>query len=211
MKETGKISKAVIKRLPRYRRYLEDLMKKDVDRISSNELSNLIGYTASQIRQDFSCFGEFGQQGYGYNVEDLKREISQILGMDRGHHIVLVGVGNLGHALLNNFNFSSCGFAMDCAFDVDPSLVGTEINGTRVYHSDKMAEVFAEKGTPDVAILCVPKNVAQKLTDQLVEMGVMGFWNITNIELNSSVPGVEFEEIHLSDSVLTLSYRISNK
>ncbi|MBR2929141.1 MAG: redox-sensing transcriptional repressor Rex [Oscillospiraceae bacterium] len=205
------ISDAVIRRLPRYYRYLNDLQKKETIRVSSNLLSSKMGFTASQIRQDFSCFGEFGQQGYGYNVEDLKREISQILGMDRGHHIVLVGVGNLGHALLNNFNFSACGFAMDCAFDVDPSLVGTEINGTRIYHSDKMAEVFAEKGTPDVAVLCVPKNVAQKLTDQLVEMGVMGFWNITNIELNSSVPGVEFEEIHLSDSLLTLSYRISNK
>ena len=205
------ISDAVIRRLPRYYRYLNDLQKRDVVRVSSNLLSSKMGFTASQIRQDFSCFGEFGQQGYGYNVEDLKKEISQILGMDRGHHLVLVGAGNLGHALLNNFRFSACGFHVDCAFDLDPNLVGTEINGIHIYHSDEMGDIFAENGIPDVAVLCVPQRAAQGLVDQLASLGVKGFWNITNMELASSVPGVEFEDIHLSDSLLTLSYRISHR
>ena len=205
------ISDAVIRRLPRYYRYLTDLQQKEIVRVSSNLLSSKMGFTASQIRQDFSCFGEFGQQGYGYNVEDLKKEINHILGIDRGHHLVLVGVGNLGHVLLNNFDFRACGFALDCAFDLDPRLVGTDINGTHVYHSRQMAEVFAEKGIPDVAVLCVPKDAAQKLADQMMELGVRGFWNITNIELTANVPGVEFEDIHLSDSLLTLSYRISHR
>lgn len=205
------ISDTVIRRLPRYYRYLDDLQRKEIVRVSSNLLSSKMGFTASQIRQDFSCFGEFGQQGYGYNVEDLKREISQILGMDRGHHLVLVGTGNLGHALLNNFRFEDYGFTVDCAFDIDPSLVGTKINGISVYHTDTMEDVFAANGLPHVAVLCVPQTVAQPTTDRLVSLGVRGFWNITNVELSSSVSGVEFEEIHLSDSLLTLSYRIANR
>lgn len=204
------ISDAVIRRLPRYYRYLDDLQKKDTVRVSSNLLSNKMGFTASQIRQDFSCFGEFGQQGYGYNVEDLKKEINHILGIDRNHHIMLVGVGNLGHALLHNFDFTACGFEMDCAFDVDPKLVDTDVNGVHVYHSNRMAEIIS-KHIPDVVILCVPKDAGQKVVNQLTALGVRGFWNFTNIELVSDAADAEFENIHLADSLLTLSYRISHK
>ena len=204
------ISDAVIRRLPRYYRYLDDLRKKDVVRVSSNLLSSKMGFTASQIRQDFSCFGEFGQQGYGYNVEDLKREINHILGIDQNHHLMLVGVGNLGHALLHNFNFEACGFDVDCAFELDPRLVGTEINGVHIYHANQMAEMIA-RHMPDVVILCVPKDAAQKLVDHLTGLGVRGFWNFTNIELTADDPEVEFENIHLADSLLTLSYRISHR
>lgn len=204
------ISDAVIRRLPRYYRYLDDFRKKDTVRVSSNLLSSKMGFTASQIRQDFSCFGEFGQQGYGYNVEDLKKEIDHILGIDLNHHIILIGVGNLGHALLYNFDFASCGFAVDGAFDLDPKLVGTDINGVHVYHMNDLAAKVTEH-IPDVAILCVPKDAGQKVVEQLTALGVRGFWNFTNIELESGKPDVEFENIHLADSLLTLSYRISHR
>ena len=204
------ISDAVIRRLPRYYRYLEDFRKKGIVRVSSNLLSSKMGFTASQIRQDFSCFGEFGQQGYGYNVEDLKKEIDRILGVDRDHHVILVGVGNLGHALLHNFDFRSCGFAVDGAFDLDPCLIGTEINGVPIYDAREI-EAHVAGRIPDVAILCVPQDAGQKVVDSLTELGVRGFWNFTNIELTSSAPDAEFENIHLADSLLTLSYRISHR
>ena len=204
------ISDAVIRRLPRYYRYLEDFRKKGIVRVSSNLLSSKMGFTASQIRQDFSCFGAFGQQGYGYNVEDLKNELDHILGIDGSHHLILIGVGNLGHALLHNFDFGSCGFTVDGAFDLNPSLIGTEINGVPIYDFRDVAS-HLEKGVPDVAILCVPKDAGQKVVDELTALGVRGFWNFTNIELCSAEPDAEFENIHLADSLLTLSYRISNR
>ena len=204
------ISDAVIRRLPRYYRYLDDLRKKETVRVSSNLLSNKMGFTASQIRQDFSCFGEFGQQGYGYNVDDLKKEIDHILGIDRNHHIILVGVGNLGHALLHNFDFASCGFVVDGAFDLNPSLIGTDINGVHVYDTADLPLRLSER-IPDVAILCVPKDAGQKVVDRLTALGVRGFWNFTNIELTSPYADAEFENIHLADSLLTLSYRISHR
>ena len=130
--EEKSISAAVIKRLPRYYRYLSDLQSENVERISSDELSKRMGVTASQIRQDFSCFGEFGQQGYGYNVEELRAEIGHILGVDNDHHLIMIGVGNLGHALLQNFRFSQTGFSVDAAFDVSPTVVGTTVNGVPI-------------------------------------------------------------------------------
>ena len=169
-----------------------------------------MGITASQIRQDLSCFGEFGQQGYGYNVEELRAEIGHILGVDNNHHIIVVGAGNLGHALMQNFRFSDIGFKLDAAFDVSPALIGTEVAGVPVLDLAEL-ERFASTQKPDVAVLTVPRSVAQSVADQLIALGIRGFWNFTNVELSSAVEGVQFEDVHFSDSLLTLSYRIMER
>ena len=201
------VSDAVIKRLPRYYRYLDDLHLKGIVRISSSTLGEKMGITASQIRQDLSCFGEFGQQGYGYNVEELRAEIGRILGVNNQHSIIVVGAGNLGRALMQNFHFKESGFRLLAAFDIAPALIGTEIAGTPVLDMAEL-ERFVPVRRPDVAVLTVPRAVAQSVADQLIALGVRGFWNFTNVELSSDVEGVQFEDVHFSDSLLTLSYRI---
>ena len=203
------ISDAVIRRLPRYYRQLTDLCARGVVRISSHSLGQEMGITASQIRQDFSCFGEFGQQGYGYNVEELRAEIGHILGVDNHHHLVMIGVGNLGHALLQNFHFSQAGFTVDAAFDVSPTVIGTTVNGVPIYSMQDL-NGFIREHDIDVVVLTIPQSVAQDTATQLIELGIRGFWNFTNVELTSPVPGVKFENIHFADSLLTLSYRIAN-
>lgn len=202
------VSDAVIRRLPRYYRYLDDLHNKGVVRISSNSLGNKMGITASQIRQDLSCFGEFGQQGYGYNVEELRAEVGRILGTNKQHRIIVVGVGNLGHALMQNFRFMESGFTLDAAFDISPSLIGSEVAGIPVLSMDEL-ENYLKSHQVDVAVLTVPRSVAQSIADRLVTSGVRGFWNFTNVELSSAVEGVCFEDVHFADSLLTLSYRIA--
>ena len=204
------VSDAVIRRLPRYYRYLDDLHAKGVVRISSSSLGSKMGITASQIRQDLSCFGEFGQQGYGYNVEELRAEIGHILGVDNHHRIIVVGVGNLGHALMQNFRFSDIGFTLEAAFDVSPQLVGTEVAGVPVLDLAEL-DAFVAQHRPDVAVLTVPQAVAQSTADHLVELGIRGFWNFTNVELSSPVDSVRFEDVHFADSLLTLSYRITDR
>ena len=202
-----KVSNNVIRRLPRYLRKLDELTEIGISRISSFELGHQLGLTPSQIRQDFSCFGEFGQQGYGYNVAELRAEIGHILGIDSGHKIIVVGVGHLGHALLQNFDFDKVGFRIDSAFDVSPALIGTEIRSVAVRSMDELEE-YAAQHHPNVAVLTVPQNVAQPLADRLVALGIRGFWNFTNVEI--SVPDdVYSEDIHFVDTLLTLSYRIS--
>ena len=202
------VSKAVIQRLPRYYRNICELKAEGAQRISSRALAERMGLTASQIRQDFSCFGEFGQQGYGYNVAELRAEIGHILGIDSGHRIIVIGVGHLGHALLQNFDFDKVGFRIDSAFDVSPALIGTEIRGVSVHSMDELEEYVANYH-PNVAVLTVPQNVAQPLADRLIGLGVRGFWNFTNVELSTKEDGVFFEDIHFVDTLLTLSYRIS--
>ena len=202
------VSDAVIRRLPRYYRYLDDLYNKGIVRISSNSLGSKMGITASQIRQDLSCFGEFGQQGYGYNVAELRAEIGHILGIDNGHRIILLGVGHLGHALLQNFDFEKVGFHIDSAFDKAPELIGTTIRGVTVHSPDEL-DSYVEQYRPDVAVLTVPQSVAQSVTDRLIDLGIRGIWNFTNVELSTQVPGVFFENVHFVDTLLTLSYRIS--
>ena len=166
--------------------------------------------TASQIRQDFSCFGEFGQQGYGYNVEELRAEIGHILGVDNNHHLVMIGVGNLGHALLQNFPFSHTGFTVDAAFDVSPTVIGTSVNGVPIYSMNDL-DSFIREHSVDVVVLTIPQSVAQDIANRLIDLGVRGFWNFTNVELSSPSPDVKFENIHFADSLLTLSYRIANR
>ena len=203
-----KVSDAVIHRLPRYYSYLNDLHDKGIVRISSNSLGGKMGITASQIRQDLSCFGEFGQQGYGYNVAELRTEIGHILGIDNGHRLIIIGAGHLGHALLQNFDFEKSGFHLDSAFDISPDLIGTSIRNVSIRSMDELDDYVA-KYRPDVAVLTVPQHVAQPLTDRLIDMGIRGFWNFTNVELATDNPNVSFESIHFVDTLLTLSYRIS--
>ena len=204
------ISDAVIRRLPRYYRQLTELCTRGIVRISSHSLGQEMNITASQIRQDFSCFGEFGQQGYGYNVEELRAEIAHILGVDNDHHLIMIGVGNLGHALLQNFPFSQTGFSVDAAFDVAPSVIGSSINGVPVYSMSDLNS-FVREHPVDVVVLTIPQSVAQDTANRLVELGIKGFWNFTNMELSSGNPTVKFENIHFADSLLTLSYRIANR
>ena len=189
-----KVSDAVIHRLPRYYRYLDELHNKGVVRISSNSLGQKM-----EIRQDLSCFGEFGQQGYGYNVAELRSEIGHILGIDSGYRLIVVGAGHLGHALLQNFDFQKVGFQVDTAFDVSPALIGTKIHDVTIRPMEEL-EHYVEEYHPNVAVLTVPQSVAQPLADRLIALGVKGFWNFTNVEL---------EDIHFVDTLLTLSYRIS--
>ena len=204
------ISDAVIRRLPRYYRQLTDLCNRGVVRISSHSLGQEMNITAAQIRQDFSCFGEFGQQGYGYNVEELRAEICHILGVDNNHHLVMIGVGNLGHALLQNFPFSHTGFTVDAAFDVSPTAIRTSVNGLPIYSMNDL-DSFIREHSVDVVVLTIPQSVAQDIANRLIDLGVRGFWNFTNVELSSPSPDVKFENIHFADSLLTLSYRIANR
>ena len=203
-----KVSNNVIRRLPRYLRKLDDLNDAGVDRISSGELGRQMGLTPSQIRQDFSCFGEFGQQGYGYNVTALRGEIAKILGMDRNFTAVLVGVGNIGHALIDHFSFNRFGFQLVAAFDVKQDVVGTQIAGLEIHDMKELKDVVTEL-KPDIAVLCVPMSFANEASQTLVDAGVKGLWNFTNVELDVSDTATVVENIYFSDSLLTLGYYLS--
>lgn len=206
-----KISSAVIRRLPRYYRHLDDLLRAGTVRISSSSLARSMGLTASQIRQDLSCFGGFGQQGYGYNVERLRSEVADILGMNRDHTVAILGAGNLGRALMENFPFKSNGFRLVAAYDVDPELVGAQISGTPVYHVDELERRLRDEPV-SVCVLTVPAGVAESTALRLARCGVTGIWNFTNVELpQQDMPSVQIEDVHFADSLLTLSYMISEE
>ena len=204
------ISDAVIRRLPRYYRQLTELCARGVVRISSHSLGKEMNITASQIRRGLGCFGEFGQQGYGYNVEELHTEIGHILGVDHNHHLIMIGVGNLGHALLQNFHFSQAGFSVDAAFDISPAVIGTRINGVPIFSMDEL-EPYVKSHHVDVVVLTIPQSIAQSTAARLISLGIRGFWNFTNVELTCTDPEVKIENIHFADSLLTLSYRIANR
>ena len=203
-----KVSDAVIHRLPRYYRYLDDLYNKGVVRISSNSLGSKMDITASQIRQDLSCFGEFGQQGYGYNVVALRGEVAKILGMDRNYTAVLVGVGNIGRALVENFCFEQYGFTLKAAFDINPDLIGKEMHGIVVHDFSTLDNILAEL-QPDVAVLCVPRAMANDVANEICSVGVKAIWNFTNTELQVKDAEPIIENIHFSDSLLALGYYIA--
>ncbi len=207
MKDHSKISSAVIKRLPRYRRYLADLQNKNVDRISSNELSNLIGYTASQIRQDLNNFGGFGQQGYGYNIQSLFNEISSILGLDQEYNMVIVGTGNLGQAIANYTHYYKSGFKVCAMFDVNPKLIGLRINDIEVLDYESL-ENFLSENKVEIGIICTNKDSAQEVVDKLCDGGVKGIWNFAPMDLDIR-DGVAVENVHLSDSLHSLAYYIT--
>lgn len=209
MDSDKKISSAVIKRLPRYYRYLGDLLSKDVVRISSRELSERMGITASQIRQDLNNFGGFGQQGYGYNVEYLYDEIGKILGLDNKYNIVIIGAGNLGQALANYAKFEKRGFTIKGLFDVNPRLVGMSIRGIEIRDLDDLEE-FIQTNEVDIAVLTLPKTKAVSIANDLVKWGIEAIWNFAPVDLN--VPGnVIVENVHLLDSLMTLSYSLKEK
>lgn len=208
MGQTNKVSTAVIRRLPRYYRYLSDLQYKGVTRISSSALGKAMGLTASQIRQDLSCFGKFGQQGFGYKVSSVREEVAEIMGINRGHRAIVLGVGNLGRAIMENFPFKDYGFEVLAAFDINEKVVGTEIKEVPVLHTSKLEEFLAEKEV-QVALLSVPRSVAQNTANQLAQAGVTGIWNFTNIELSVGNSNTIIESVHFSDSLLALSYMIS--
>ena len=207
MENEKKISSAVIHRLPRYFRYLGDLLESDITRISSKELSAKMNITASQIRQDLNNFGGFGQQGYGYNVEYLHTEIQKILGLDRVYNMIVVGGGNIGQALANYANFEKRGFVIRAVFDVNPKLVGMTIRGIEIYDADQM-EDFVKKNAIDVAILTLPRSQASKVANDLASWGIKGIWKCSHVDLQ--VPDdVVVENVHLTDSLMTLLYKLN--
>lgn len=204
--EEKDISQAVIGRLPRYVRYLGELRDEGVERISSQDLSELMKVTASQIRQDLNNFGGFGQQGYGYNVEYLYDEIGKLLGLDRQHNFVIIGAGNLGRALGNYLNFERRGFILRGMFDQDPGLVGREVRNVRVMPMEEL-ERFIRENDIDIAVLTIPKAGAEEVADRLVRTGIRAIWNFAHVDLN--VPEeIQVENVHLSDSLMKLSYNL---
>lgn len=203
------ISKAVIRRLPRYFRYLRELLAAGILRISSGELAERMHVTASQIRQDLNCFGGFGQQGYGYNVKFLYGEISKILGVDRGFNAIIVGVGNLGRALINTPMFEKRGVTLNGLFDVSPEIVGTEYGKLRVQHIDEVYD-FCRNNRVDIAILTLPKTEVYRTAECLAGVGVRGFWNFSNAEVRlEKYPNVIIENVHLGDSLMALCYSLA--
>lgn len=204
--EEKEISQAVISRLPRYFRYLGELKDEGVERISSQELSELMKVTASQIRQDFNNFGGFGQQGYGYNVEFLYKEIGKILGLDKTHNLIVIGAGNLGQALGNYMNFERRGFILRGMFDRNPALIGKEVRGIPVQPMENV-ERFVRENDIDIAVLTIPKTSAIEVAEVLVNNGIKAIWNFAHVDLN--VPeGIQVENVHLSDSLMKLSYNL---
>ncbi|MCR4705969.1 MAG: redox-sensing transcriptional repressor Rex [Lachnospiraceae bacterium] len=205
--EAKEISQAVIGRLPRYYRYLGELRDEGVERISSQDLSKLMAVTASQIRQDFNNFGGFGQQGYGYNVEFLYSEIGKILGLDQQHHLIIIGAGNLGQALANYMNFERRGFIIKGIFDTNEQIQGKQIRGITVQPMDRIKACVDEYNI-DIAVLTIPKDSAVEVANTLVGYGVKAFWNFAHVDLHLP-KSIKVENVHLSDSLMKLSYMIS--
>ncbi len=201
---------SVIRRLPRYYRFLNHLKSKGINRISSKELSEKMGFTASQIRQDLNCFGGFGQQGYGYIVEQLCDEIGNILGVSNGYKCILIGAGNLGQAIASHLSFETQGFSMVGIFDSDPDKIGTTLNNL-VIRDIRTLEPFCQEVHPVMAVLCIPRSAVERLTDQLYAMGIKNFWNFSHYDIAMKYQDAIVENVHLNDSLMTLCYRISDQ
>lgn len=205
--ERPNVSPAVIRRLPRYFRYLRELIRQGKLRISSGELSKLMGVTASQIRQDLNCFGGFGQQGYGYNVNYLYENICELLGVDAGLQAVIIGAGDLGRALVRAPMFEKRGVNIISMFDVDPALIGRTVGGVLIRDMTEL-EKFCAEITVDMAVLTLPKEHAKEVSQRLVASGIRGLWNFTGIELSFDEESVAVENVHLGDSLMILNYRL---
>ena len=201
------ISQAVIRRMPRYYRYLGELLEDGVERISSNDLSKRMNVTASQIRQDLNNFGGFGQQGYGYNVKFLYEEIGKILGLNQKHNIIVIGAGNLGHALANYVKFEKLGFVITALFDVNPALEGVTVRGIKIHMLDEL-EDYCKDHVVDIAALTMPKEKADAIANRLVNLGIQAIWNFAHVDLDLIDKDVVVENVHLSDSLMQLSYNI---
>ncbi|MBR1562725.1 MAG: redox-sensing transcriptional repressor Rex [Ruminococcus sp.] len=204
----GTISVSVIKRLPRYYRFLGELEKQRVERISSGKLASLMKLTASQIRQDLNCFGGFGQQGYGYNVAELRAEIGKILGVDKGYPTIMIGAGNLGKAIASHINFESRGCKLIGIFDINPKLTGETVADIPIRHTDDI-EAFCGEHKPVIAVLCIPKEATRQIAERLVELGIKAFWNYSHYDLTIEHSDIVVENVHLGDSLLTLTYNVN--
>lgn len=204
------ISIQVIKRLPRYYRFLTELEANGTERISSTKLAAVMSSTASQVRQDLNCFGGFGQQGYGYSVQNLRAEIGRILGLDNVRGTILLGAGNLGRAIATHLNFEQMGFKLTAIFEKDPKLVGTMLRGIRVMSDDDIERYISEHHV-DTAILALPKDAVEKLIDKLYSLGIRNYWNFSHYDIARRYADVTVENVHLSDSLMTLCYRINDK
>ena len=209
MEEIKKISMAVIRRLPRYYRYLSDLVSKDISRISSKELARKMNITASQIRQDLNCFGGFGQQGYGYNVSTLFNEIRKILGTENNFKIVIIGAGRLGRALAHHPNFLKRGYEVTGIFDISQVIVGNIINGIEVMHMDFL-KTYVKMNKIDIAVLTVPGDRIKEAAKHVCDVGIKGIWNFSSEELDLP-KGIIVENVHLSDSLMVLGYNLTTK
>ena len=203
------VSLSVIRRLPRYYRFLDELIKNGLTRISSRELSQRMGLTASQIRQDLNCFGGFGQQGYGYNVSLLQGEIGSILGVGVKNPAIIVGAGNIGRAIALNMDFGNMGFGLIGIFDVNKEIIGTKIKDVTIFDVSEL-EDFCRKNHPRIAVLTVPHDVAPDIVERLVNLGIIGFWNFSHYDFSVKYPNVAVENVHLGDSLMTLSYLVKN-
>ena len=209
-KEKKDISMSVIKRLPRYYRFLGELKKKNILRISSRELSQMMGFTASQIRQDLNCFGGFGQQGYGYNVDQLRTEIGSILGVGNGFKTIIIGCGNLGKAIAAHMAFEDRGFELVGIFDKRADeMQDVRIKGISISPIEDL-EIYCKEVEPIVAVLCTPTLATPEIVDRLINLGITNFWNFSHYDINSVYPQANVENVHLNDSLMTLSYQITN-
>ena len=208
MPKSDKISNSVIRRLPRYYRFLGELLSEGITRISSHSLAERMNVTASQIRQDLNCFGGFGQQGYGYNVSELREEIGSILGVDRGSKAVLIGAGNLGRAIAVHIDYKKYGCKLCGIFDADRRLSGTLLGQLTVRPVSEL-ETFCERNSPQIAILCIPKESAREVCSRLARCGIKAFWNFSHYDImQEDLPGVVVENVHLGDSLMSLNYKL---
>lgn len=210
MQKKESVSMPVIRRLPRYYRFLNELRKNGVTRVSSKELSEKMGATASQIRQDLNCFGGFGQQGYGYNVPQLCDEIGKILGLQSRHRCVLIGAGNLGRAITAHMPFRQLGFDLIGVFDNSPRIIGTQIGGQQVLDYGKI-EGFVRENSPVMAILCVPAEAVRSISNDLYTLGIRAFWNFSHYDISLEHPDIIVENVHMNDSMMTLCYKLSQQ
>ncbi len=210
MSKNDSISMSVIRRLPRYYRFLSELNEQKVDRISSTKLAQIMNVTASQVRQDLNCFGGFGQQGYGYSVSQLKDEIKNILGLNNGYKAVLIGVGNLGKAVAMHVSFERLGFELIGCFDKNEEKVGMKLNDLEVMHDSELID-FCKNNHIDSAFLCIPKNAVESVLDSLYDLGIKNYWNFSHYDINAKYNDTIVENVHLSDNLMTLCYRMNNQ
>ncbi len=209
MSKNDSISMSVIRRLPRYYRFLCELDDRSVERISSTELSKIMNSTASQVRQDLNCFGGFGQQGYGYTVKELRDEIKKILGLNKGYKAIMIGAGNFGAAIVNYLDFNKLGFELAGCFDCDKEKLGKQLGGLTIM-DDSLLDSFCAENKIEAAFLCIPKESVESILDKLYGLGIKCYWNFSHYDLCSKYSDVVVENVHLSDSLMTLCYRMNN-
>lgn len=209
MSKSDSISMSVIRRLPRYYRFLSELNEQNIDKISSTKLAQIMNVTASQVRQDLNCFGGFGQQGYGYSVSQLKEEIKNILGLNNDYKAILIGAGNLGKAVAMHMNFEKLGFELTACFDNNEKKVGQKLNNITV-KSETELEDFCNNNIVDTAFLCIPRVCVENVLDKLYALGIKNYWNFSHYDINARYNDTLVENVHLSDSLMTLCYRMNN-